>query len=55
MTLFRATCRESKRRFDEEEDFKARAREAVTKLQSGDPAFLAAWKLLCEISRKVNT
>lgn len=46
-------CRESKRRFDEEEDFKARAREAVTKLQAGDPAFLEAWRLLCEISRKV--
>lgn len=48
-------CRESKRRFDEEEDFKARAREAVTKLQAGDPAFLEAWRLLCEISRKVHT
>jgi tRNA synthetases class I (R) len=47
-------CRESKRRFDEEEDFKARAREAVTKLQAGDPAFLEAWRLLCEISRKVR-
>jgi arginyl-tRNA synthetase len=29
----------SKKRFDDEDDFKARAREAVTRLQSGDPAF----------------
>ena len=33
-------------------DFKTRAREAVTKLQAGDPDFLKAWQLLCDISRK---
>lgn len=46
--------RESKQRFDEDDAFKTRAREAVTKLQSGDPAYLTAWQLLCEISRKVG-
>ena len=30
----------AKQRFDEDADFKLRAREAVTKLQSGDPATL---------------
>jgi len=42
----------SKLRFDAEEDFKTRARAAVTKLQGGDKEMLAAWKLLCEISRR---
>ena len=39
-------------RFDAEEDFKVRAREAVTRLQSGDAACLAAWRSICEASRK---
>lgn len=47
-------CRASKLRFDAEEDFKTRARAAVTKLQGGDEEVLAAWKLLCEISRRVR-
>ena len=34
-----ALYKASKQRFDAEEDFKARAREAVTRLQSGDPEF----------------
>lgn len=42
----------SKKRFDEEDDFKTRARAAVTKLQGGDADMLASWKLLCDISRK---
>lgn len=46
--------RASKLRFDAEEDFKTRARAAVTKLQGGDKEMLAAWKLLCEISRRVR-
>lgn len=33
MVLYRT----AKKRFDEEEDFKTRSREAVTALQSGDP------------------
>lgn len=47
-------CRASKKRFDEEDDFKTRARAAVTKLQGGDVDMLASWKLLCDISRKVR-
>ncbi|KAG1677444.1 hypothetical protein FOA52_001899 [Chlamydomonas sp. UWO 241] len=48
MTLYR----NSKKRFDEEPDFKTRAREAVTKLQSGDPTSLKAWTRICDCSRK---
>lgn len=48
MQLYRA----SKQRFDAEEDFKTRAREAVTKLQSGDPVMIKAWKRICEASSK---
>lgn len=32
-----ALYRAAKKRFDEEDDFKTRAREAVTQLQSGNP------------------
>lgn len=42
----------AKQRFDEEDDFKTRAREAVTRLQSGDPESLQAWKRICDASRK---
>ncbi|KAI8475928.1 MAG: tRNA synthetases class I (R)-domain-containing protein [Monoraphidium minutum] len=48
MALYRA----SKARFDAEEDFKTRAREAVTRLQSGDEASLAAWRRICAASRR---
>ena len=48
MALYRA----AKARFDAEEDFKLRAREAVTRLQSGDEASLAAWRRICEASRR---
>lgn len=44
--------RAAKARFDEEDDFKTRSREAVTKLQSGNPDSLAAWKSICDASRK---
>ena len=43
--------RASKVRFDEDAAFKTRAREAVTRLQSGDAASLAAWKRICAASR----
>lgn len=42
----------AKLRFDEEEDFKTRAREAVTRLQSGDPESLTAWQRICDASRR---
>jgi arginyl-tRNA synthetase len=42
----------AKARFDEDEDFKARARQAVTLLQAGDPDHVGAWKRICEASRR---
>ena len=46
-----ALYKAAKKRFDAEEDFKLRAREAVTRLQGGDPAATAAWKTICAASR----
>ena len=42
----------AKKRFDDDDDFKTRAREGVVKLQAGDAEALAAWESLCEASRK---
>ncbi len=42
----------SKKRFDEDPDFKKRAQLQVVKLQSGDSEARAAWEAICEISRK---
>jgi arginyl-tRNA synthetase len=42
----------SKKRFDDEPEFKERARTNVVNLQRGDVACRAIWILLCEISRK---
>ena len=47
-----ALYKASKKRFDAEEDFKARARAAVTNLQGGDPQSEAAWRRICEASRR---
>ena len=44
--------RSAKARFDEDEDFKLRSREAVTRLQSGGAAEIAAWQQICAASRK---
>lgn len=43
---------ESKRRFDTEEEFKKRAYQCVVLLQSKNPDFIKAWKLICDVSRK---
>ena len=43
----------SKKRFDEDPEFKERARKAVTLLQGGDADFIKAWERICEASRKV--
>lgn len=43
--------RESKKRFDEDEAFKTRARQRVVALQSGETQALKAWEKICEISR----
>lgn len=44
--------RASKQRFDEDPNFKLRARKAVVDLQGGDQEALHAWQVICEISRK---
>lgn len=44
--------RAAKARFDCEEDFKTRSREAVTRLQGGDEECLAAWTRICDASRR---
>lgn len=44
--------KESKKRFDEDEDFKKRAYAAVVKLQSGDPEHIKGWTEICDISKK---
>jgi arginyl-tRNA synthetase len=43
--------RQAKHRFDEDEGFKERSREAVVDLQQGDPEARTAWLALCERSR----
>uniref|UniRef100_A0A8C0H3K9 Arginine--tRNA ligase, cytoplasmic n=1 Tax=Chelonoidis abingdonii TaxID=106734 RepID=A0A8C0H3K9_CHEAB len=47
-----AFYKESKRRFDTEEEFKKRAYQCVVLLQSKSPDFIKAWKLICDVSRK---
>lgn len=46
------SSQESKRRFDTEEEFKKRAYQCVVLLQSKNPDFIKAWKLICDVSRK---
>ncbi|MBD0337317.1 MAG: arginine--tRNA ligase [Cyanobacteria bacterium Co-bin13] len=47
-----AFYKEAKKRFDEDDAFKTRSREAVVALQSGDEAARTAWNALCEQSRR---
>lgn len=42
----------SKKRFDEDEVFKKRAYQRVVDLQGGNEDVLAAWRMICEASRK---
>lgn len=44
--------RQSKKHFDEDEDFKKRAQLKVVALQGGDPDARCAWEIICEISSK---
>ena len=44
--------KQAKQRFDENEAFKERSRQAVVELQSGDEEARRAWQILCEQSRK---
>lgn len=47
-----ALHQESKKRFDEEEDFKKRAYQCVVRLQSKEPDFIKGWNLICDVSRQ---
>ncbi len=44
--------RDSKKLFDEDPAFKKEAQLQVVKLQGGDETALAAWQMICDISRK---
>ncbi|XP_039304484.1 probable arginine--tRNA ligase, cytoplasmic isoform X3 [Solenopsis invicta] len=44
--------KESKTRFDEDEEFKKRAYECVVKLQAFEPNITKAWKMICDVSRQ---
>lgn len=44
--------KESKKRFDEDEEFKKRAYFCVVQLQSKQPDIMRAWNLICDVSRK---
>ncbi|XP_067636697.1 probable arginine--tRNA ligase, cytoplasmic [Eurosta solidaginis] len=46
-----AFYKESKKRFDEDEEFKKRAYNCVVLLQSGDPNSTKAWTQICDVSR----
>ena len=50
-----AFYKESKKRFDEDEAFKARAYDCVVKLQSYEPDIIKGWNLICDVSRKGNS
>ncbi|MBD2106987.1 arginine--tRNA ligase [Nodosilinea sp. FACHB-13] len=43
--------KQAKQRFDEDDDFKTRSREAVVGLQAGDAIATKAWQALCDQSR----
>ncbi|XP_054929337.1 arginine--tRNA ligase, cytoplasmic [Dermacentor andersoni] len=47
-----AFYKESKVRFDSDEEFKKRAYACVVKLQSHDQDMMSAWKLICDVSRQ---
>ncbi|TVQ13322.1 MAG: arginine--tRNA ligase [Leptolyngbya sp. DLM2.Bin27] len=47
-----AFYKQAKKRFDEDEDFKTRSREAVVGLQAGEETSIKAWQVLCEQSRQ---
>ncbi len=47
-----AFYKQAKQRFDSDDDFKTRSREAVVALQAGDDTATQAWKVLCAQSRQ---
>jgi arginyl-tRNA synthetase len=44
--------RQAKQRFDGDEAFQDLARQSVVQLQSGDPATLKAWEIVCALSKR---
>lgn len=52
LTHLVAWYKASKRKFDEDPEFKKASQQEVVALQSGDPASLRAWGIICDISRK---
>ncbi|OQR78215.1 arginine--tRNA ligase [Tropilaelaps mercedesae] len=44
--------KESKVRFDNDDEFKKRAYQSVVQLQSKEPVIIKAWQLICDVSRK---
>ncbi len=44
--------RQAKQRFDADDTFKENARQAVVKLQAGDPDVIEAWKRVCQLSKR---
>ena len=51
LTQLMQCYRKSRAQFDLDEDFKTRARVAVTELQSESPESIRIWKQICEVSR----
>ncbi|XP_073507209.1 arginine--tRNA ligase, cytoplasmic isoform X1 [Phyllobates terribilis] len=47
-----AFYKESKKRFDEDQEFKKRAYQCVVQLQSKIPNIIKGWNLICDVSRK---
>lgn len=47
-----AFYKESKARFDSDEEFKKRAYQCVVKLQAFEPDITKAWKMICDVSRQ---
>lgn len=47
-----AFYKESKARFDVDENFKKRAYECVVKLQAFEPEITKAWNMICDVSRQ---
>ena len=52
LSLSLSLMQASKKRFDDDEDFKKRAYEHVVLLQNGDPDIIKAWQLICDVSRR---
>ncbi|XP_033317975.1 arginine--tRNA ligase, cytoplasmic [Bombus bifarius] len=52
ITDLQSFYKESKTRFDGDEEFKKRAYNCVVKLQAFDSDMIKAWQLICDVSRK---